>query len=808
MASKWIVSLLSTDYDLHEHRTALLDLLNDAGFIPSAFETADFPVDPNVHSHNACLVALDRVDIAVIIIDRRSGGLYVDSHDVTITEQEYFNIANAQKPHLVFVSRGAWDERHSYRTQLKLSGKLKEEFDKSYVCTYVASYKIFEFIDEIQNAYSTRNTSNWITQFDGIEDLKGKLVGKLSGLSRYFCSQIMQKQKQRIERRHTSTSMLMTLGDVISRNYYIEPDYDIQSGNLADGTTLDERIINALVAQSSTLVIGEAGYGKTTILAKSFLRHVSLCISTSSYSIPFYITLKSKGGEYHFDFDQFIDECFADDLGKEKFPLLVLDSIRPYFYLDGFDEIAEKLSNDELGRIGNSSIIGCPFLLTCRIQYAQRYIQNIDFSDKITNRIFIKPWSITKAREYIHNFCTIRNRVGLISDINAILTDNTELNSIMDNPLIITMLLWIIENNGLKMPETIKSRVHIFVEYLEELAHRELERLRINSVSVKQLMIIWSFAAWEVYYSKLRKSPITFFELLESLNTHLSDIPHIYNESWFEALFVSYREHINGTFHEQFLEFLSANAVLNACVTASYPYPEFLSHVIRPEINRYFRALWGESTSAYKDRIVANIRLEYLRDLLDDDHVLISRRVHSVYHLSRLDFVGRDAFINNALSKETHISVRLSLYFGAIKSGDLVKEEELFQLLIGNAEYSDANRGYHLAYYNDIIIDDKLPFRDNPSISWNGTLDAFLRHFSSPDEGHYFLRRIDLLTMQQLYEARQGNPLLDDTVIERFESLIRCPISAKHPEFQAKIEQAFKTLVLVWKSLCKQTHDH
>jgi hypothetical protein len=360
------------------------------------------------------------------------------------------------------------------------------------------------------------------------------------------------------------------------------------------------------------------------------------------------------------------------------------------------------------------------------------------------------------------------------------------------------MLLWIIESNGLKIPETIRSRVHLFREYIEETAKRELQRLETEALSYEQLVIIWSLASWEVYYAKLKKTTITFPMLIECLHKHLPDVPQVYNESWFEVLFVSYREHINGTFHEQFMEYLSAYAIVNACAFGNYPYPEFLSQVVRPEINRYFRALWEEGTKTLQKGVIENIKTEYVKNLLNDDSTSVSKRVHSVYHLSRLIYFESDGFISGALVKEGHLSVRLSLYFGAIKAGSFEKEDELFQLLSCDQEYSDANRGYHLTYYGDMVIGDKMPFKDDPAINWNGTLDAFMRHFETSDDAHYFLWRINLLTMQQLFEARQSNFPVNTAIIQRIEMAIQHSDNKRFPEFHCKITDAFESMVNNW----------
>lgn len=70
-----------------------------------------------------------------------------------------------------------------------------------------------------------------------------------------------------------------------------------------------------------------------------------------------------------------------------------------------------------------------------------------------------------------------------------------------------------------------------------------------------------------------------------------------------------------------------------------------------------------------------------------------------------------------------------SLYFGVIKRGDLQREKEFYQLLTENADYSNSNRGYHLAYYDSGIAKVTLPYNDDIAMDWGGSLRAFQRHF-------------------------------------------------------------------------------
>ncbi len=170
------------------------------------------------------------------------------------------------------------------------------------------------------------------------------------------------------------------------------------------------------------------------------------------------------------------------------------------------------------------------------------------------------------------------------------------------------------------------------------------------------------------------------------------------------------------------------------------------------------------------------------------------QRIHAIYHISRMRFDGNTDFINSVLLQEPNIAVKISLHFGAIKLGLLDKEEELYKLLSTNTDYSDSNRGYHLAYYGNLMVADKLPFKDNPSIQWSAALEAFLRHFKSKEDGHYFLWRIDLLTMKQFILARKDSHLIDEATLNKIRSFVFCPPNNDYSNFQQAVETEFDEL--------------
>ena len=323
----------------------------------------------------------------------------------------------------------------------------------------------------------------------------------------------------------------------------------------------------------------------------------------------------------------------------------------------------------------------------------------------------------------------------------------------------VTMTLSFLETNG---TDSDISRVKLFAYWTDELARRE--HIKNAHLSSDIIMEVWRRVAWQVY--QCRRNSVKLKD--EDLRDDLQDCFSGYSpESLLQSLvplFERYMGEIRGTFHEQFMEYLVAEYLINACIYRQTPYPEFLSFVLRPEINRYFRSIWVETLSRKKKTAVCDaIEEQYFTNIGKRDSNSVGIRVHSVYHLCRLEYAGRNGFIERAFDSEKHTSVLLSLYFGAVKLGDLQKEKEFYERLSSDSVFSRANRGYHLVYYADMIPRGDFPYLDDNTSNWEGTLTAIVRHFDNTKKDHFFLRRIDLFTIRELMTARKlVAPLTED----------------------------------------------
>lgn len=800
MGQQWIVALLSTDYDLKNERKDVISFLKEKGIIVSGFEKADFPIISNVHSHDNCLEALKRADLAILLINKRYGGKYYLNEEISITEAEFSSL---QIPTAVLVNTAVWSERSIYRKQLKEFKGNKEDFQYSPV--NVEDVKVFEFIDKIQDIYSTDRRTNWMNFWTDHVDLRNKIPLVLSALSVTIINDICKEQIKEVKSKKTSTAFSLSLGDVIEKRYYLEPEYTVVSGSLDSDRNISSKINKKLSENESCMIIAEAGAGKTTLVAKSFIEDAEN--KTNPFQIPVYVWLKGKGIDYPFSIHEFLKDSCEQYLHRQMYPFFNTDGFRFSFYLDGFDELAEKLTMDNLDKIYSSEMFKWPVVLTSRIQYAEQYLSSIEFASKFSCQIKIEDWSEAKAKEYIDLFCELqRKNETFKARINQLLTDNEDLKDVLKSPLLVTILLYVIERNRMEIPETITSRLTLLHKCLELLAQREIDtKVRFIRPIPKndELVLRWAYFAWCVYEEKLNgKKGINISDAEYKINNYLG---YDENDRWphniYDVLFDTVDEVVVGTFHEQFLEFLVAYCMIFACQYTKQPYPEFLKYVMRPEINRYFRGAYEQKTEVEQKQIIDSIHKLYMNCAGSDNNIDIAKRVHAVYHLTRLSGAVESNIITRIFNMENEPAVRLSLYFGVIKKGDLVREDELFKLLSDNGGYSDANRGYHLAYYDSLPGQRTLPYSDDRTCQWGGTLNAFLRHFESKDEEHYYLRRIDLITMRQLMEYRDSVEPLTEEALLKLEELAKNPNTVYNHDFQRKVIEEFDKVKETYYSL-------
>ncbi len=774
-ASPWRIAIISTGYDLSDLRSVIAESIHELGFDGLAYELPGYPVEPNVHSHNACLHAIKQADIVILIIDQRYGGFYVGSTGMSITEEEYNEAVKENKIIIPCIRKKSWDERHTLFKTAESLGLSRDEAKTTLTTSYVQNWEVLEFIEKVRKA----DTDNFVITFEDPTDLRININSRLEGISRFILELITKEQKKIVQAIKTSTGMDLSLGDVLSKGYFLDPPFKIITGTKNSEDSVAD-FINKIRRQKLGIALyGGPGSGKTTLVAKAFLEHADYCIDNKEIDIPFFISLRGKGSDYKFSIDDFIDVSFKELINKEVYPVLRMTSIRPVFYIDGFDEISEDVQNINLQEVANSQILSQAFIFSCRLRFAKDYLNEITFGNKLNYIIELSSWKLDLALEYIDKFCRIHDKDELSIDLKEYFQDNTELEAIASNPLLLTLFLWVVEMSEMSLPLDIRNKTNLFDKCIDLWIKRDIARLEIDGtqegrIAEDRIKRAWKIASWEIYKSRFpdEQSPI-LSQLVESIINVDQELEKISNNEAFLGIFEinTSTKKVRGMMHEQFLEHLAAYSIVEGMKNNKYPFPDSLDFVIRPEINRIIRAIWKEKGTSYQNDILQNLWNIYLRNFDFVDPQNIFRRNQAAYYIGRINSNLSLEKLQQAKNLEKNISVHLSISFGLIKKGDFREEEILYNKLKRDMEVDIANRGYHMVYYRDLQTGGP-PYIDPGTSTWNNTLNALLRHLESHSMRHLILRRVELFTIKRFIETRIEKGPVTQEIMQRIENSI------------------------------------
>jgi hypothetical protein len=166
------IYISSTCFDLKDLRAELANEIASWGYQSMWNESPNFPVRQGMHSHDACLDAVKKSDIFVLIIDGRYGGVYsgdkYPKKDISITQYETEIALSENKQILTFVRDDIWSERAIYKKNLEDGIKIQ--------LFYAKDERVYEFIEFINKQ---KQASNWINQFKNSVELKDILKAKL-----------------------------------------------------------------------------------------------------------------------------------------------------------------------------------------------------------------------------------------------------------------------------------------------------------------------------------------------------------------------------------------------------------------------------------------------------------------------------------------------------------------------------------------------------------------------------------------------------------------------------------------------------
>lgn len=376
---------------------------------------------------------------------------------------------------------------------------------------------------------------------------------------------------------------------------------------------------------------------------------------------------------------------------------------------------------------------------------------------------------------------------------------------IFENPLLLTMFLWIVEESEMKLPLDVNDQVSVYDRFIDLWIKSELVKkgLNVTENCTEMIKRAWQLTAWGIYTRRFSGEAINETQLREWLvpfNPLFEEV--LDTTAYWDFLDITpHTDEVRGMFHEQFMEHLLAKEVLSCCIEKRYPFPEFLAYEIRYDINKIIRTLWMQEKKEDIKKILENLWEVYEKYLPNKDALGIKIRNHVMYYVGRLPTTEAKEKLRLADTIEREIFVKLSIAFGLIKLEDYSIENELYENLKTKEDWDKTNRGYHLVYYGDWILkDEEPPYLDDGTKSWGRTFNALLLHMQSQEKRHISLRRIELFTIRRLIETRGStDPMTKEDLKEIKKSLER--MKDKPEGFLKKVQGEFIELEKIFDKI-------
>ncbi len=162
------IFICSTCHDLKDLRAELKNALQKWGYEPILSEySGEFSVEVGVDSYTACVEAVKKSDMLILIVGKRYGGRVPDE-DISITELEYNTAAENGIHRINFCSKEIWN----------LVQVWKENQDMKFPKDFKDGHEIMKFLDRIRKVEEGK-TDNWIHLFETSVDIKEILKTQL-----------------------------------------------------------------------------------------------------------------------------------------------------------------------------------------------------------------------------------------------------------------------------------------------------------------------------------------------------------------------------------------------------------------------------------------------------------------------------------------------------------------------------------------------------------------------------------------------------------------------------------------------------
>ena len=752
--SKWSVFVSSTEIP---ERKPVNNFLKKY-FEVFAFEHPNFPDGGFGNTHKVCIENAEIADIFVLLINNKKGGDCIGKRR-TITEEEFQAAASKKNKIIVtLIHEKTWEEYLRYN-----------EFFRQYKLRNPDFKNNNAGIERLMNEYYN------ITQSHYIERSERELLNFVHRVSK------LDKGKNHYIRKYNENNLLHVLKESLSAKtphimkLLCEKQYkDLHTQKSIEGTYVEKleiigknntttscinEVKSKLKIQESIIIIGKPGVGKTTNLMKCYFNHYR---SRKRKEYPFFVDLSARGKDFHFELDDYLEECFNRYFKREKFPLLNNLPENLYFYFDSFDELSDNMTMQKMNEISNSSMLSYPYVISCRDRY---YEMNFRYTELYHRHTYVLTnWTKEDLFLYLDSGHISYNE-DKIERLSKICCNRKETDCAY-NPL-----LSVIFFDVARKPQNeieIENVVALYQKYLSELAYNAVERSH-HELEGGDLVKIWTNLAWEIFKRRVDSKADQIFA-----STFCNDYKLL--EPMFD---IDHEGQISKCKHESFMEHFITQYIMRQCIDGNESCGNCFKIPHRSETSAQFRIAYNNLKKAEREKVMqslCNILKNNTKEIGEngnqhsgsmyvetDQIAAIATRVVD-YHSTEYDILKR-------LSSEcSDNKIKLSMLTGFTIRGDVRAEEQLYTLI--SDKLWDIQSNFLLRYYGDIDSPEYIPARLNKN--WSLTYNRLEDHLFKKEYEH--LHRIEILKIRKFIEDGMDKTVISWDKLSNFEHRNKQPL--------------------------------